>query len=386
MPVPLWPMRPDRTSGFVINRVSVVGVEWAAGCTSTGTSPNSGAGPATRYLRWLIVDIREIDRQDLDALRRFWEIGKVAEAACRPYDFYVPWESALPQYTHARAGHRHTLLGAFDGAEMVGRSFVRFPLLDNQHMAIAEVHVHPEHQRRGVGRALVEHVEGVVRADGRRVLLCEAYSPVGEDGPALLFAKALGFTEALEDGMKIVDLVETEPTWDALERELAGRTTGYRFVCWEDVVPDEHLDGYCALNEAFNLLAPSGELELEREVWDEARVRDNENHDRAAGRHTLAVAAIAPDGRVVGLTEIVLNEHARHRGFQSGTLVLPEHRGHALGLAMKLVNHRAAREMFPECRLLVTGNAGVNAAMNAVNDKLGYREVERCVEVQKDLS
>jgi hypothetical protein len=42
--------------------------------------------------------------------------------------------------------------------------------------------------------------------------------------------------------------------------------------------------------------------------------------------------------------------------------------------------------LFPDCRLLLTGNAGVNVAMNAVNDRLGYREVERCVEVQKELS
>jgi hypothetical protein len=27
----------------------------------------------------------------------------------------------------------------------------------------------------------------------------------------------------------------------------------------------------------------------------------------------------------------------------------------------------------------------VNAPMNAVNDALGYREVERCVEMQKDI-
>jgi hypothetical protein len=35
--------------------------------------------------------------------------------------------------------------------------------------------------------------------------------------------------------------------------------------------------------------------------------------------------------------------------------------------------------------VLITGNAGVNVAMNAVNERLGYRETERCVEVQKEL-
>jgi hypothetical protein len=77
--------------------------------------------------------------------------------------------------------------------------------------------------------------------------------------------------------------------------------------------------------------------------------------------------------------------HNTGRGFQSGTLVLPEHRGHALGLAMKVANQRAVRRLYPDCRVLVTGNAGVNVAMNVVNDRLGYREVERCIEVQKEL-
>jgi hypothetical protein len=156
-------------------------------------------------------------------------------------------------------------------------------------------------------------------------------------------------------------------------------------VAWRDLVPDEHLAGVCRINVAFNEEAPSGDLELQAEVWDEQRVRESEQQNLAAGRHVLAVAAVAPDGTMAGLTEIALNKYAPHRGFQSGTLVLPDHRGHALGLAMKVANHRATRAAYPDCRVLLTGNAGVNAAMNAVNDRLGYQEVERCTGVQKEL-
>ncbi len=65
--------------------------------------------------------------------------------------------------------------------------------------------------------------------------------------------------------------------------------------------------------------------------------------------------------------------------------MLPEHRGHALGIAMKVANHRAMRTLFPECRIVMTGNADVNAAMNAVNAELGYRTVERCIELQREI-
>jgi GNAT superfamily N-acetyltransferase len=333
-----------------------------------------------------VVDIRELDRQDIDALRRYWEIGKAAEDSSRPYDFFVPWETALTSYTQGRPGFRSVMLAAYVDGAMVGTASVSMPLLDNQHLAFGDVRVAPERQRHGIGTALAARAEEVARGEARRTLVCEAYSPIGGDGAGLLFAHALGYREALEDGMKIVDLWETEPMWAALEQEVAARAAGYRLVAWRDAVPDEHLADFCRINETFNEEAPSGDLELEAEVWDEQRVRDSERQNLAGGRHFLAVAAIAADGTMAGLTEIMVNKHAPHRGFQSGTLVLPEHRGHALGLAMKLANHRAARAAYPECRVLITGNAGVNVAMNKVNERLGYRETERCVEVQKDLA
>ena len=331
------------------------------------------------------MDIREIDRSDEDQLRQFWQVGRLAEEAYRPFDFYPPWESAHATYVDGRPGFESQMLGAFEGDTVVGTSYLHYPMLDNTHLCFAGFLVLPDHQRRGIGRALVDRAGAEARAFGRRTLVAEAYVPSGEDGPALAFARATGFTEAIDEGIKIVDLVETEPTWDALAYEAAARMDGYSLVAWADVVPEELMAGFCHLNEAFNDEAPSGELELEAEVWDAGRVRKAEAQRRRTGRRMFAVAALAPDGMMVGVTEAMVNEHAPNRGFQSGTLVLPLHRGHALGLAMKVANHRAVRAAFPRCRILMTGNAGVNAAMNAVNDKLGYREVERCVEVQKEL-
>jgi hypothetical protein len=37
----------------------------------------------------------------------------------------------------------------------------------------------------------------------------------------------------------------------------------------------------------------------------------------------------------------------------------------------------------PECRIVATGNADVNAHMNAVNERMGYRLVEQMLEFQK---
>jgi len=217
------------------------------------------------------------------------------------------------------------------------------------------------------------------------VLMTEAYAPPDEDSAGLLFAAATGYTKGIEDGIKVVDLVETEQTWAALEEKAAARRGDYRVVTWTDHVPEQYVADYCRLNEAFVDEAPMGELEVEPEKWDAQRVKERELRNERTGRHDFSAGAVAADGTLVAMTEVLVNERATWRGIQSGTLVDPAHRGHQLGLAIKLANHRQIRAAHPECRVLMTGNADVNAPMNAVNDALGYRTVERCVEMQKEI-
>lgn len=331
------------------------------------------------------MDIREIDQGDEALVHRHWEIGRDAEAAYRPYDFYVQWETAWMTYEVGRADIRFVLLGAFDGDAMVGAGRTDVNLLDNLHSASGLVWVDPRQQRRGVGRALDAACVETARQHGRRLLMTEAYAPPEGDSAGLLFARAMGYATGIEDGMKVVDLVETEPTWDALEARVETRRGDYRIVTWRDRVPEEYVEDYCALNESFFDEAPIGDMEIEAEKWDKQRVDEREARNAATGRHDLSAGAVSPDGRLVAVTEVMVNERAPWRGFQSGTLVSREHRGHHLGLGIKVANHRQIRAAYPELRLLLTGNADVNAPMNVVNDALGYRVVERCVEMQKEI-
>jgi GNAT superfamily N-acetyltransferase len=316
-------------------------------------------------------------------LRRHWEIGKAAADASRPHDFHPSWEASRLMLTAKRDEHEVVLLGAFVEDRMWGAALVRHPLLDNLHMAEATYAVHPDRQRQGIGRALAEASYDVARRHDRRLVTTEAYAPLDGPSAGLLFGEAMGFEPALTDGMKVVDLPATEHLWEGLEAVGAPRREGYRIVTWIDAVPEELLADYCALCEMFMDEAPMGELEVERETWTVQRVRSRERFNAAVGRHDLVAGALAPDGSLVALTEAGVSEHASHRGFQSGTIVDPAHRGRGLGLAVKLANHRRLREVFPDCRVLLTGNADVNSAMNAVNERLGYREVERCVEMQR---
>jgi RimJ/RimL family protein N-acetyltransferase len=285
--------------------------------------------------------------------------------------------------TSRQHDRENIVLGAFVDGAMWGASVVQLALHDNLHSASARYAVHPRRQRQGIGRALAEASYDVARRHDRRLVMTEAYAPLDAPSPAVLFAEAMGFMPALAEGMKVVDLPATEQLWDDLEAAVAPRLEGYRIVTWVDAVPEAHLADYCRLCEMFVDEMPLGDLELTTESWDVDRVRNRERHQATVGRRELAAGAVAPDGTLVALTEIGVSVHSPHWGAQSGTLVEPAHRGHHLGLAIKLANHRQVRELFPDCRVLVTGNAAVNAAMNAVNERLGYREVERCLEMQR---
>jgi hypothetical protein len=99
----------------------------------------------------------------------------------------------------------------------------------------------------------------------------------------------------------------------------------------------------------------------------------------------VVAVAVAPDGRLCGFSDLRVNGQDPRHASVGGTLVLPGHRGQRLGLAMKLATHRHVKSLFPGCAYVETGNAGVNAAMGTVNTQLGYRVVERCLDVQKRL-
>ena len=119
------------------------------------------------------MEIREIDQGDESLVHRHWEIGRDAEAAYRPYDFYVQWETAWTTYQVGREDLRFVLLGAFDGDTMVGAGRTDVNLLDNLHSASSLIFVDPARQRQGIGRALdaacveVARAEGPPRADDR---------------------------------------------------------------------------------------------------------------------------------------------------------------------------------------------------------------------------
>jgi GNAT superfamily N-acetyltransferase len=330
------------------------------------------------------IDIRELDRSDEAQLHAWWSAGHEATSH-RPVDLWSDWENSRLALAQVDPENDVTLLGAYAGDAMVGSGLTFLPSRDNTHLGAVEVYVPPDHRRQGVGSTLLARAEEIVVAGGRTTLLADVRVPLEEDSDDSRWAEARGYAVANVDTVKVVDLAASADLLPGLEAQAAERLGDYRLVWWTDPAPDEHLASLAAAMSRFIEEIPLGDLDLLPVAWTPERLRGRESRRAAQHREELTVIALTPSGEVAGYTDLVIAPHAPRLASIGDTLVLPDHRGHRLGLAMKVLLHQQARALYPGAELIVTGNATTNTFMNAVNEQLGYRPVDRNLELQKLL-
>ena len=110
---------------------------------------------------------------------------------------------------------------------------------------------------------------------------------------------------------------------------------------------------------------------MEPSAWTAVRVRHSE---QTLIDHGLSVYSVAARydaiGDLAALSQIITEAEAPDSALQQVTAVLPGHRGHRLGLLVKIdMLDLTGRE--PAVRHFLTGNAGANAHMIAINEQLG---------------
>ena len=330
------------------------------------------------------VAVEQVNPRNEPLLRALWEIGHAASSH-RPVDLWIDWEDARRRWPLPGVDRDILFLAAFHENRVVGAARMDMTQEDNTHLVFAEAWVAPPERRRGYGSALADEVERIARDNGRTTILTDVYAPVDEDTDGSIFAAKRGFQLAGTEELKVVDLPATEHTWAGLAAHAAERLADYRLVSWAGPTPGEHVDAMCALFSRFLSEAPLGDMDIRPVTWTRDRLRRTEDRMSRGGLDHLLVAAMAPDGALVGYTDVSAARAAPRIGWINSTLVLPEHRGHRIGLAMKVRLHEETRQRFPGCELIVTGNATVNSWMNAVNEQLGYRVVELVLEMQKVL-
>ncbi len=245
-------------------------------------------------------------------------------------------------------------------------------------MRVDQLLVHPALRRQGIGRALHEHALQRAAAHRRQGLtgtLVEALAdgPPRDPGPAA-FAAALGAVRCAGGAgvHQLLDLAVHDP----LAAGVPAVPAGYALVTWGTVTPEEYAVPVSALEQSLGSAAPDERPDAVQSSY----ARRFETMRIGRGRRAYHTGVVhQADGRLVGYTSISMTTGNPHHALQGMTVVHTTHRGHGLGLVVKLANLHWARRHEPALRLLETANDEDNAAMIAVNAAMGYRPRDRWV-------
>ncbi|MCW2833716.1 MAG: hypothetical protein JWN68_1669 [Nocardioides sp.] len=321
------------------------------------------------------MHIREIDLHDEAALKAWHDVEAAAMSYDRPHGVGRSFDALVNQVTVASDYYQPVLLGAVEGERIVGIAELGYSLMDNTHLADLEVTVLPDSRRRGIGRSLYADATARRRAAGR-TSACGELNVVDDLGP-LAFAEAMGAESVHEEDHLLLDL-PMHP--DHLRRLETRAASDYEIVRWQGRCPDDLIDAYAAMRTQMNQDVPTGELDYEAVVMTPERIRSGE--ERLAKSYDVLVAAARRSDGVLGGYSLVYLPHGRDHALQDDTLVMPEHRGHRLGLALKLATYEVIATEHPERTRFHTWTDPDNRAMQATNIAFGYRAVERMHEVQ----
>lgn len=277
-------------------------------------------------------------------------------------------------------------VGLLDG-QVVGLAMLWFPLLDNTRFTWFDLQVHPDARRHGVGSALLDQVLESSRAAGRSSVLAEFSVPDDdrEDHGYVRFARRHGFTYVNTEIRRILDLPVDPAMLERYAAESAARHEGYRVESYAGGLPEELRPSYCDCWNRLATDAPTGEVEFEPESLTPQTYAEDLARMQEQGRTMLTTVAIAPEGRVVAYNDLVVSADDPDEVMQWGTLVLAEHRGHRLGMAVKARGLQELARLAPGAKRVQTCNAEQNQWMVAVNVDLGFRKVEAMVGYQHQV-
>ncbi|UMG91439.1 GNAT family N-acetyltransferase [Nocardioides sp. TF02-7] len=290
--------------------------------------------------------------------------------------------------------NRHELLftGTVDG-ELVATGWITLPQLDNLGHADIYVAVRPDRRRRGYGSEVLAYVERVCADHGRTVLTGLTDwpgdgPPDGAGTPGVEFGRVHGFAFGLGDVQRELPLPADEERLRALAAEATPHHADYELRSWTGPVPDDLVLTYLELSSTLATEAPTGDLERANDKVDVEAHRSAERvlaEQRRTPWHTVALDRA---GRVVAYSDLVVPGTDRRWVFQWGTLVDRAHRGHRLGVAVKVANLLALQAGAPQevaGRRVVTWNAEVNDHMIAINELMGFVPTARSGTLQKKL-
>jgi len=254
---------------------------------------------------------------------------------------------------------------------------------------------------RGIGSALYDRLEKLAREAGRTTLQNQSTYPAGVEGevipaptgfgsvpvdlPSTRFLRRQGSLEQVARISALPLPVDTD-VFSAHLDEAVAAAAGYRTVSWQGRTPEEWVESIALLRTRMSTDAPNAGIDL-TDVWTAERVRAVDELWAESPRVALtSIVVEEATGEAVGFTELDVSTESDRPAEQMDTLVLREHRGHRLGMLLKLTNLRELTRRFPSCTLVETVNAEENRPMLDVNDSIGFAAASFSARWRKSLA
>lgn len=257
--------------------------------------------------------------------------------------------------------------------------FATIGILDdgNVNHGQAEIVVHPEFRRRGLGRELLRTVLPTVRENS--LPLVEGWTVRGNPGE--LWAAALGFRVVHETALQefVLSGADAGQWCDTAP-------PGYQLDRWIGAAPERLLTSYAEAKTAIDD-APLGDGSYRPPRWTPERVRAAEDDlRRRQVEHRVVIATQVSTGTVAAVTELDIYSYRPEIGYQGDTAVLTEHRGHGLGHCVKSRMLQWLRVERPGLERIYTSTAAANIHMLRVNREIGFTVFRRAVEFEQEVS
>ena len=330
-----------------------------------------------------------LDSPEADDFRATVEVRNVCEREGYGTDeFAFSAEELLPTWQNLDHEPKRLLAARVRG-EIVARGIFERQADGDSESAWIQVQVHPDYRRLGIGTALSDRLEGMAVEAGKRKVIVYAVSKDGPGerlepptgfgsvplgNPEVRFLLGRGYTlEQVERGSRLalpIDPAELEERFAAAQ---AASGPDYRLHTWIDRTPERWREDMVTLYTRMSTDAPSAGLEEPEDVWTVERLVDTEERASRSPRSELvAVVEHAPSGRLVGYTELSVPAETERPVTQEDTLVLREHRGHRLGMLLKVGNLLHLQRERPGHPAVTTFNAEENRHMLNVNEAVGF--------------
>jgi GNAT superfamily N-acetyltransferase len=230
--------------------------------------------------------------------------------------------------------------------------------------------VHPDHRRRGIGRSWIPLILQLMARHGCTTLTMDTHEESGHQ--FLKWMGAEGKSAGAENRLELADV-----DWAMLRtwvEDGAARSSSTRLEVYDGHLPEAMWDEYCPQFAALLNTMPWDDLDHGEITVTRAELADWYQQLDEQGGTDYTMLTREPDGTISGITDMNFAPYWPQVIDQGFTGVRADARGRGLGKWLKAGMLLHVRNIYPDLKTVITGNAASNDPMLAINKKMGFKE------------